>query len=94
MAKTYNLTELRASLGTVVKQAITHPNDDYVIADSGNPLAVIVPIHELRRLREIAEAAAAGLTIVVGPDGTPDIKLDERAVAYFRERAADQPKTA
>ena len=97
MAKTYSLTELRASLGAVVKQAITHPEDDYVIADKGHPIAVIVPIDELRRMRSILEAAEAGLTILTDRDGRPDIDLDDKAVAYLKARwqaDATRAKTA
>jgi len=97
MAKTYSLTELRASLGTVVKQAITHPEDDYVIADNGHPIAVIVPIDELRRMRSIIEAAEAGVTIITNPDARPKIELDDKALAYFKARwqaDATRAKTA
>ena len=96
MTKTYSLTELRASLGTVVKQAISHPEDDYVIADKGHPIAVIVPIDALRRMRSILEAAEAGLSIVADPDGRPNIELDDKAVAYLKARwqaDATRPKT-
>jgi prevent-host-death family protein len=97
MAKTYSLTELRASLGAVIKQAIAHPEDDYMIADNGHPIAVIVPIDELRRMRSIVEAAEAGLTIVTDPDGRPNIELDDMAVAYLKARwqaDATRAKTA
>jgi prevent-host-death family protein len=91
----YNLGELRKSLGTVVKRAITHPSDDYLIAEHGHPIAAIVPIEELRRLRSIAEASAAGLTIIADSDGRPNVVLDEKAVAYFQARAdAARARTA
>jgi prevent-host-death family protein len=97
MAKMYSLTELRASLGAVVKQAIANPDDDYVIADNGHPIAVIVPIDELRRMRSILQAAEAGLSIVTDPDGRPNIELDDKAIAYLKARwqaDATRAKTA
>src|SRR5262245_19521844 len=86
----YNLGELRANLGSVVKRAVADPDHDYLIAEHGHPIAAIVSLEELRRLRSIAEASAAGLSIITDESGRPNIVLDERAVAYFHSRAKDE----
>lgn len=48
----HTLKDLRAQLGTVVRQAVANPDEEHVITDNGTPIAVIMPLAELRRLRE------------------------------------------
>jgi prevent-host-death family protein len=53
----HSLKELRARLGRVVREAVADPEEDHVITDNGTPVAAIVPIGELRRLRRLADEA-------------------------------------
>jgi prevent-host-death family protein len=53
----HSLKDLRASLGTVVREAVANPDEEHVITDNGTPVAAIVPLGELRRLRAQARLA-------------------------------------
>lgn len=51
---THTLKELRNQLGTVVREAVANPEDEHVITDNGTPVAVIMPLSEVRRLKDKA----------------------------------------
>jgi prevent-host-death family protein len=53
----HSLKDLRASLGSVVREAMANPDEEHVITDNGTPVAAIVPLGELRRLRAQARSA-------------------------------------
>ncbi|HEY2947359.1 MAG TPA: type II toxin-antitoxin system Phd/YefM family antitoxin [Micromonosporaceae bacterium] len=84
---THNLTELRSRLGTVVRQAVAHPDEDQIITDNGTAVAVIVPIAELRRLREQAwEAELLRRSHTPVEYGVPH----EQAIAEAERRLAER----
>lgn len=73
---THTLTELRGKLGKVVRDALTNPDEEQVITDNGHPVAVIMPVAELRRMRaQLAQAEPLSEAIP-----------HERVMAMMRER--------
>lgn len=82
---THTLRELRTHLGTVVREAVANPAEEHVITDNGTPIAAIIPLAELRRLRdqlrvaELRRRAAAPLS-----DAVPH----EQAMAIVADRTA------
>lgn len=81
----HTLKELRTRLGTVVREAVANPDEEHVITDNGTPIAAIVPLAELRRLREqlrVAELRRRSAAPLA--DAVPH----EQAMALVAERTA------
>lgn len=81
----HTLKELRTRLGTVVREAVANPDEEHVITDNGTPIAAIVPLAELRRLREqlrVAELRRRSAAPLA------DAIAHEQAMAIVAERTA------
>lgn len=79
------MKELRARLGKVVREAVADPEEDHLISDNGTPVAAIVPIAELRRLRRLADVAElqrrSALPLEDRPTHEDAMALIDKAVA-------------